>query len=461
MKPNEHQEREELLNLSMWQLFKKLAIPGMLGMIVVGLYNLMDAVFVGQLIGKEAVGAVALAYIVVLVNQGILMLVGSGSMSLLSIAIGAKDQKTIDKLLGNMAVITVMLSGIFAVIVYTNADWIMYFVGGRGLVHELAVAYVKVLSLGMIFAALGPAMNFLIRGEGKMKTAMIFLGAAGLLNIILNPIFIAVLGMGIEGAAVATIIAQAVLVIIQLHYFASGKSIISLQKTRLKLEKSILPPILKVGSSQMIMVLMAAGQQVLLFRALQHYGGNEHVVLMGAAYRAFTFAFIAIWGLGQGLQPLVGVSYGAKKFKRVITAYKQFSMIGLVFSTAIWALFMAFPGMILSWFITDASLVNMGIPYFRILCAIFLGYIYFTTTIALFIGLGRAKEAAIVAIARQVVFFIPLLVILSGLYGSLGVWIAMPLADFLALVLGLFFVVKIFTKGEFKGEPDKELDQKN
>ena len=224
----------------------------------------------------------------------------------------------------------------------------MNFIGGRELIHQLGVDYIKILSFGMIFAALGPAMNVLIRGEGKIKLAMIFLAIAGLLNIILNPIFILIFDMGIEGAAVATVIAQAILIIIQMRYFASGKSVISLKKVKLKLEKSVLPQMFKVGSAQMIMVLMAAVQQILLFRVLQYHGGDEHIILMAAAYKAFLFAFMAIYGLGQGLQPLIGVSYGAKKFERIKTAFKQFTIMGLSISTSLWLLFMIFPGTILS-----------------------------------------------------------------------------------------------------------------
>ncbi len=444
-----NQEREDLLNLNMWQLFKKLAIPGMFGMVIVGLYGLMDAIFVGQFIGKEAVAAVALAYVVVLFNQTIIALIGSGLVSILSIAIGKKDQKTIDKLLGTMIVGVTIIGGVLSLIVYMNADWIMNFIGGRELIHQLGVDYIKILSFGMIFAALGPAMNVLIRGEGKIKLAMIFLAIAGLLNIILNPIFILIFDMGIEGAAVATVIAQAILIIIQMRYFASGKSVISLKKVKLKLEKSVLPQMFKVGSAQMIMVLMAAVQQILLFRVLQYHGGDEHIILMAAAYKAFLFAFMAIYGLGQGLQPLIGVSYGAKKFERIKTAFKQFTIMGLSISTSLWLLFMIFPGTILSWFITDTQLVEMGIPYLRILCSMFFSYILFTTTMALFVGLGRGKEAAIIAISRQIVFFIPLLYILSELFGSIGVWIALPLADLLSLILGIFIIRKIFKEKEF------------
>jgi putative MATE family efflux protein len=443
------QEREQLLSWSMGRLFKKLAIPGMIGMVLIGLCNLMDAVFVGHLIGKEAIGAVAIVSSVALLNLGICLLIGSGSMSMLSIAIGKKDQKTIDKLLGNMIVSILILSGIFLMIVYLNTEWIVSFIGGEGLVAELATEYLRVISIGMVFSALGPAMNFLIRGEGKIKTAMYFASGVSILNIILNPIFISVLGMGIEGAAVATVISHIVYVLLNLLFFSKGNGVIVLQRMKLRLEKDILPSIFKVGSAQLIMMVMATIQQVILFRSLQYHGGSEHVILMGASYRAFMFAYIAIWGIAQGLQPVIGMNYGAGKINRVKKAFNTFTLLGLILTSIIWVIFMIFPDLILSIFITDHDIISTGVPLFRILTSIFFAYIYFANLSNLFIGLGRGKEPGIFSILRQIVFFIPLVFVLPMIFGTVGVWIALPLADFFTMIVAAMYHRKILISEEF------------
>jgi len=443
------QEREQLLSWSMGRLFKKLAIPGMIGMVLIGLCNLMDAVFVGHLIGKEAIGAVAIVSSVALLNLGICLLIGSGSMSMLSIAIGKKDQKTIDKLLGNMIVSILILSGIFLIIVYLNTEWIVSFIGGEGLVAELATEYLRVISIGMVFSALGPAMNFLIRGEGKIKTAMYFASGVSILNIILNPIFISVLGMGIEGAAVATVISHIVYVLLNLLFFSKGNGVIVLQRMKLRLEKDILPSIFKVGSAQLIMMVMATIQQVILFRSLQYHGGSEHVILMGASYRAFMFAYIAIWGIAQGLQPVIGMNYGAGKINRVKKAFNTFTLLGLILTSIIWVIFMIFPDLILSIFITDHDIISTGVPLFRILTSIFFAYIYFANLSNLFIGLGRGKEPGIFSILRQIVFFIPLVFVLPMIFGTVGVWIALPLADFFTMIVAAMYHRKILISEEF------------
>ncbi|MCD5425232.1 MAG: MATE family efflux transporter [Methanosarcinaceae archaeon] len=443
------QEREQLLSWSMGRLFKKLAIPGMIGMVLIGLCNLMDAVFVGHLIGKEAIGAVAIVSSVALLNLGICLLIGSGSMSMLSIAIGKKDQKTIDKLLGNMIVSILILSGIFSIIVYLNTEWIVSFIGGEGLVAELATEYLRVISIGMVFSALGPAMNFLIRGEGKIKTAMYFASGVSILNIILNPIFISVLGMGIEGAAVATVISHIVYVLLNLLFFSKGNGVIVLQRMKLRLEKDILPSIFKVGSAQLIMMVMATIQQVILFRSLQYHGGSEHVILMGASYRAFMFAYIAIWGIAQGLQPVIGMNYGAGKINRVKKAFNTFTLLGLILTSIIWVIFMVFPDLILGIFIIDSDIIIIGVPLFRILTSIFFAYIYFANLSNLFIGLGRGKEPGIFSILRQIVFFIPLVFVLPMIFGTVGVWIALPLADFFTMIVAAMYHRKILISEEF------------
>lgn len=447
------QNREELLSSDMGTLFKKLAIPGMIGMVLIGLCNLMDAIFVGHLVGKEAVGAVAIVYSVVILNLGLSLLIGSGSMSLLSIAIGKNDQKTIDKLLGNMIVSIIIMSGIFSIFVYLNTEWVVGFIGGSGYVAELATSYLRILSIGMIFSALGPAMNFLIRGEGKIKTAMLFAGGISLLNIVLNPIFISVFDLGIEGAAIATVASHACYVLLNLIYFNSGKSVIALKKIKFKLEKSILPTICKIGSAQLIMMVMATIQQILLFRSLEHYGGYEHVILMGASYRVFMFAYIAAWGIAQGLQPVVGVNYGARKLGRVKKAFKSFTLRGLAITSIIWLIFMIFPGQILGAFITNPTTINAGIPLFRILNIIFFGYIYFTTLSNLFIGLGKGKEPATLAILRQIIFFIPLVIILPMIFGPIGIWIALPLTDFLTIITAALYHRKLLNSREFISLP--------
>lgn len=445
-------ERKELLTFGMGKLFVKLAIPSMLGMVIVGLYNLADAFFVGQYVGKEAVGAVALMFATVLFNQGILTMIGAGSASLLSISIGKKDQETVNKLLPNLVISLCVLSGLYSIFTYFYADQIISFIGGIDEIHNLSVKYLKILLFGFIPASVGPAMNFLVRGEGKMKQAMSVMVFAGLLNILLDWILIGKYSMGIEGAAIATVISQVFFVIIQLAYFQFGNSIISLKNLKFKIEVSILTRILKVGFSQFIMLSMGVLQQIILFRNLSFYGGSDHIALMGASYRVFMFAFMVIWGFGAGLQPVIGVNYGAKKYHRIKEAFEKFKNISLIVSVSLWLILLIFAKQIFGLFIKDILLVEKYVYLFRILHSIFFAYAYTATIVNFFIGIGNVKEAGIMMISRQIIFFIPLVFILPIFFGVTGVWLAMPIADGLSISLAIYLKNKIF-----KQELEKEV----
>ena len=318
--------RGEITHLGMRQLFVMLAVPGIIGTLILGLYNFVDGIFVGQFIGPEALGGVTLVYSIVLINQAILTLFGMGSMALLSIAVGKQDFDTINQLFGNLIIALGVFSLGFSVLVYTFADEIIYFLGGRGSIFEYGRDYLKVLSLGFVFAALGPAINMLFRGEGLIKNAMKILSMGVLLNIVLDFIFIYILQWGVKGAAQATVISQIVVFCFNLIFIARGKSVISLKHSRFRISRRLMPKILEIGSSTMILLIMASIQQMMLFRALAAYDDATLISLLGAAYRVLLFAVIPFAGIGQGLQSIIGINYGAGNLDRVRAAYRVFTM---------------------------------------------------------------------------------------------------------------------------------------
>lgn len=436
--------RKELLEMSMSKIFMKLAVPAMLGMLAVGLYNLVDAIFVGQLVSAEGVGAIVVAYNIVLLNTAGSMLLASGAMSLLSRAIGEKDQKTINKLFGNVLIGASLLSILLTIIVYNYAGQMLKFVGAEGEILRLGIEYLKIISLGFIFSSLGPALNFLIRGEGQMKSAMKIIISGMLLNIILDPILIRVFKMGIQGAALATVISQIFVVIGDFIFFQSGKSIIRISKSSFKMSFDIMPKILNVGFSGMVMQIMPAIQMALMFKVLSTYGGRDSVIVMGASYRVMTCSFIALWGIAQGVQPVIGASYGANQFERVKKTYISFIRIATGIAGGLWLCFMLFPNFILSWFITDQSLVQSGIGQFRIFLGVFILVSFMPMTIIFFQAIGKGSRATFLVTARQILFFIPIVLLLPRFIGETGAWLAMPLGDLLTILLSIFLIIKEF-----------------
>lgn len=437
-------DRQELLEMSFGKVFTKLALPAMIGMMSVGLYNLADAIFVGQLVSPEGVGAIVVAFNLVSLNIALAMLFATGVMSVLSRAIGEKDGKVINKLFGNVVVGVSFLSLLLTIIVYNWAGPLLRFVGAEGEILALGTEYLKTISLGFVFSGLGPALNFLIRGEGQMKSAMKIIISGVLINLVLNPILIKGFNMGIQGAALATIFAQCIVLIGNIIYFKSGNSIIKITKESFKMSFDIMPKILSVGFSGMIMQIMPAIQMALMFRVLFSYGGENSVIVMSAAYRVMTFAFIVLWGVAQGIQPIIGANYGARQFARVKKAFLLFTGIATAIAGSLWLSFMIFPKFIMGWFITDANLVQRSAGQFKIFLGIFFINGILAMSIVFFQAIGKGSKAAILVTGRQILFFIPLVLFLPKLFGETGAWLAMPLGDLLITILGILLVILEF-----------------
>lgn len=432
-------KREELLKAPMGKLFVKMAIPGMIGMLVIGLYNLVDSIFVGQFVGPAAVSAVAMGFAVILVNQAILSLFATGAMSIFSRAMGANDKKTMRALFGNIFWPVGLLSILLTLFTYNFSREILLFLGARGEILTLGMEYLKVLSIGFVFGALGPALNFLIRGEGQMKSAMKIVAMGTLVNIVLDPICIKVLGLGMSGAAIATIIGQALIVIGDLRYLRSEKCTVRLNKKSFKITWNLMPEMLKIGFSGMVMALAVAMQLSILLSLSSGYSVESNIIL-SVSFRVMSFFYIPLFGISYGLQPVIGANYGAGLNHRVREAFWHFGKIASVMSICIWIFFQLFAPFILSWFITDKSMVEMGIKWFRIFQSSFFVYGFISVSIMLFMALGKAGKGALLTMGRQVLFFIPLALILPRFLGEIGLWLSYPLGDFMVVILGVFLV---------------------
>ncbi|MDC7124743.1 MAG: MATE family efflux transporter [Spirochaetales bacterium] len=435
--------RDELVTAPMGKLFVKLALPGVVGMVAIGLYQLVDAIFVGNMVGKEALAAISIVYPLTLINTGISVLFGVGSASVLSRAMGAKDNETVSKIFGNLTIWVFLLSIITMLLFFFFAEPLVRFMGAEDeLIVTHGTNYLKIIALGSIFVNFAQASNMLIRGEGRMKEAMLIMGLGTVLNIFLDPICIKVLGWGIQGAAIATIFSQFVMAIMCIVYFKSGTS--NIPSKKIKLDSKITPEVLAVGVSAMFMQVMSLIQQAVMYKTIAVYGGGDELAVMGAAIRLMAFAFIPVWGISQGFQPVVGMNYGAKKYDRVKKAYGFFTGVGSIFTGVAWICFMIFPKGMLGWFIKDQALIESGYPYVREMLALFVCMSYFIMSVTLFQATGKASKASFTIISRQVVFFVPLVLILPRFMGMDGIALATPIADALVCVISLFMILGTF-----------------
>ena len=316
--------RTQLLTASPFQLMLSLSIPAIIGMVVVGLYNFMDRVFVGQLINEVAMGAVSVSYPFTLINTGVSTLIGVGSASVLSRAIGKKDQDTIDKIMGNLIAMNLLLGAVITILGMIFTRQLLSLSGAEGEILNHAERYLHIIFAGSLFVNFAQSANMIMRGEGILKKAMLITGTGAVLNIILDPVMITAMsaqGKGIEGAAYATVVSQIVTAAITLWYFLTKSKVVRIHRVRL--ESSLISEILGVGFSAMLMQVMTMVQQTTLYHVAARHGGDTWQIILGAALSIQSFTMIPLWGAGQGFQPAAGTNYGAKQYDRVkqITAF--------------------------------------------------------------------------------------------------------------------------------------------
>lgn len=441
--------RTKLLTQNPVSLMFELSVPAILGMVVVGLYNFMDSVFVGQMVGSVQMGAISVSYPFTLINGGTAAMLGVGSASVLSRAIGKKDEATIGKIMGNLVAMVILLSAIITVVGMVFTRSILTLAGASGDILNYAEKYLRIVYAGSLFVNFFQSANMVIRGEGQLKKAMLIIGSGAVLNIILDPIFITLLnpvGRGMEGAAYATVLSQIIQALITVWYFKKKSQHVKIG--RIRIEKSLLPQILAVGVSALLMQVLTLVQQTVIYRVASNYGGETSQILLGAALRVWNFAFVPLWGISQGFQPAAGTNYGAKDYNRVKKLTGVFVASATILSLLFYIPVELFPANVLALFITTPGVAASGATNFRIMFSTYILQGSFLIAVTLFQSLGKANKATWLVLFRQIILFIPLAVILPmiGGMGIRGVWLAIALTDAILVVITISMMLAEFRK---------------
>ena len=441
--------RTKLLAKSPFPLMIELAIPAVLGMVVVGLYNMMDSIFVGQMVGDVQMGAVSVSYPFTLINAGSAAMIGVGSASALSRAIGKKDQDTIKKIMGNLVAVVLLMSVVYMVIGMVFTRQLLFLAGAGDNILTYAEKYLRIVFAGSLFVNFFQSSNMVIRGEGQLKKAMTIIASGAVLNMILDPIFITGLkpyGMGIEAAAYATILSQFVQAAVTLWYFKKQSPHVKIG--RIRMDGTLLPQVLAVGISALLMQVLTLVQQTVIYRVASVYGGETSQILLGAALRFWNFSFVPLWGISQGFQPAVGTNYGAKDYDRV----KKLTGVFITAATVLALLFYIpaelFPDKVLSMFISTPGVAASGSANFRIMFSTYVLQGSFLIAVTLFQSLGKAGKATWLVLFRQIILFIPLCIVLPmvGGMGIQGVWLAIALTDALLVIVTIAMMLSEFRK---------------
>jgi len=413
------------------KILKRLAIPASLAMFVSALYNIVDTIFVGRLIGWEAIAALAIANPIQMILLAIGQVFGIGAASIISRSLGSDDHKRANTALGNsvlsMLIISVFTS-VFGTIFITQ---FLTLFGASSAILPYAYEYMIVILPFSVFRILSVGLNNIVRSEGNAKLAMYTMIAGAITNIILDPIFIYYLDMGIRGAAIATIIAQAVSVIITLVYLVGPKGSLHITIKSLRLDLEVLKEIIGIGIPSFFRQAGASILTIILNNLLGLYG-DIFISVYGVILKITSFTFMPSLGIFQGMVPIVGYNYGAKKYtrvKEVISLARKWALVIMFTSTVIIELF---PSTIISIFSTDPILIENGVLFVRLF---FMAFWIIPLNVAssnTFQAIGNGRLALISALMRQFIVLIPVLLICFTLFGLVGIFISFPIADVIA-----------------------------
>ena len=427
---------KELLTEQPLQILIKLSLPAILGMIVIGLYPLMDGIFAGQILGEKAMTAVGIATPFTYINTGIATLIGVGSASLLSRAIGEGNQRTIDKVMGNLCFWVLLLSTIVTILGYLFCGQLLMIFGAKGELLDLSTRYLRIIFLGSIFVNFAQAANMVMRGEGLMKRAMLIMSLGAGINIVLDPVLMIMFREhGVEGAAIATITAQFIQAVFTLWFFKKKSETVKIGLIRK--EKEIIGEMFSVGVSAMLMQVLTIIQQSFLYSQAFRYGGETSAAIMAVSLRIQAFSFIPLWGMSQGLQPAIGANFGAKQYNRVKKIFNVFTISSIVLAACFWIPAEVFAKQILNLFGLSDETLFLAVPNFRIMYSIFIVYGVMIMIMTFFQAIGDGKTAGVLVMLRQVILFIPTMIFLPYIFGAQSIWYVIPIVDGIVVLLGL------------------------
>lgn len=443
-KMDKEKQKHMILNDNMWIVSFKLAWPAVVAMVLYGLNTVFDAFFVGRYVGETALAGVSLAYPLTQITLGLGSLVGVGAGSALSIAIGEEDKETQRKLLGNTNYLNIIFSIGFMIVALIFSTGLVKIMGGTGEELIYGVNYFRITVFGTFFWVAGLAGNMIVRAEGKMKTAAIMMGIGLLINIVANYILIVIMQMGVEGAAMGTNIGMAVYTLSSFIYFARKKASFEAKTFSLRRDKKVTKAIISMGTPSMIMSVMSLIQAVVVLNAITRYGTMADVAFYGVAFRIFTFILTPIFGLMRALQPVVGINYGAKQYDRVINSFKVFAIVATALMLPFWLLIMISPNVPLHLMLPEKNFSGTDLLNFRVLMALLpiLPVIFMTMTF--FPAINKGKVASIIGIARQIVFYVPVMLLLPRFFGVQWVYFGSFIIDTIIILWTIIIVRKEF-----------------
>lgn len=438
------------------KLLIKYSVPAIISMMVNGLYNVVDRIFIGNIpgVGPLAITGLGVTMPIMTIILAFGMLIGIGSVTNISIKLGQGKKEEAEQIIGNAITLAIIVGLLISIIGITFENQILHMFGASDGSLPYAKAYINIILLGTIFNLLGMVFNNSIRGDGNPKLSATIMVVGCLTNIVLDALFIMVFKMGIQGAAIATVTSQFVTAIWGLAYYTRGKSTLKFKKSSLKLNKSLVGAIFAIGCAPFAMQIAASCVQIICNNSLKTYGGDLAIGAMATINSIIMMVGMPIIGISQGAQPIIGFNYGAKKYDRADKTLKICALAATIGLSIGWILVQLVPTPIVSMFNSDADLVSISVDGIRkylsmmpLIGVSMIGSNYFQ-------AIGKAKQAMFLSLLRQVILLVPMMLILPRILGLNGVWFAQPIADVIS-----FIVTFVLLFREVKSHKVQENDE--
>lgn len=425
-------------------LLMQYAIPAIVAMAASSVYNIIDGIFIGQGVGAEAIMGLALTGPLMSLTAAFGAMVGVGAATLMSVKLGQKDYGTAQKILGNVVIMNLTLGIVLGMLLLVFINPILRFFGASDVTLPYARNFMSIILVGNVVTHMYLGLNALLRSTNRPQKAMCATIGTVVLNCILAPIFIFVLGWGIRGAATATIMAQVIMLMWQLRLFSNKDEMIHLSRSIIKLDVKIVKESLLVGLPQFLINLCACLVAAMMTRSLTTYGGDMAVGAFGICNRFILFIVMVVIGLNQGMQPIAGYNFGARRYDRVLGVLNKALIFGSIITLTGFVIGVFFPTPFVSVFAKDSpQLIKLSAHALSCMVMMFPIVGIQIVSTAFFQSIGYAPKSIFLSLTRQLIFLVPAIFILPHLYADPleGLWHAAPVADGLASVLAITLLV--------------------
>lgn len=442
----------ELSEKPVFSLLLQYAIPAIVAMVASSLYNIVDGIFIGQGVGAGAIMGLAITMPIMNLSAAFGAMVGVGGSTLLSVKLGEKDYNFAAKILGNVITLNCIIGIGLGAVMLLFLDPILRFFGASDYTIPYARDFMVIVLIGNVFTHLFLGLNAMLRSSGKPKKAMKATIMTVIINIALAPLFIFVLHLGIRGAALATILSQLIVLLWQFKLFSNPDELIHLRRDTYRLEKRIVTGSLSIGLSPFLINLCACIVVIIINKQLVSYGGDVAVGAYGIANRMMFFFVMVVIGINQGMQPIAGFNFGAKHYTRLNQVLKY----AITIATGIWivgfivCVLLATP--VASAFTNDEELLKEAAHALRVMNLVVPIIGFQMITIGFFQSIGKAGISIFLSLTRQLLFLVPLLLILPNFFGLEGIWYSVPIADGTAAITAAIVLIYHMRKFKMRGK---------